>query len=227
MPNCAPPSTALRYTGVSRAKVMADAQAMAQMQRDRTRLEAGFVAIDPASGAVKAWVGSRDFATDQFDHVVQAVRQPGSTFKPFVYGAALEAGVSPDYGYLDRPVEIPLADGSTWRPTDMSEPSGEPMTIRDGLALSKNTITAQLVHDIGVPRVVAFAQAAGVDRSPLDAVPSLALGTSPVTLLEMASGYATIAAQGEHRAPVLVARITDRHGAVLADFAPETRRGGR
>ncbi len=206
------------------AKVMGDAAAMARMQRDKTRLEAGFVAIEPASGAVKAWVGSRDFETDQFDHVAQAARQPGSTFKPFVYGAALEAGMSPDHGYLDRPVEIALADGSVWRPTDMSEPSGEPMTIRDALAQSKNTVTAQLVHDIGVPRVVAFAQAAGVDRSPLDPVPSLALGTSPVTLLEMASGYATLAARGEHRAPVLVSRITDRHGAVLADFAPQARR---
>ncbi len=206
------------------AKVMADAAAMAALRRDKSRLEAGFVALDPASGAVLAWVGSRDFATDQFDHVAQAARQPGSTFKPFVYGAALEAGMSPDWGYLDRPVEIALADGNVWRPSDMSEPSLEPMTIRDALVHSKNTVTAQLMQDIGVPRVLDFARAAGVDRSPLDAVPSLALGTSPVTLLEMVDAYAAIAALGVQHAPRLILRITDRHGAVLADFAPQPRR---
>jgi len=209
------------------ATLMHDDAALAALRSDKTRLEAGFVALDPASGEVRAWVGSRDFVTDQFDHVAQAARQPGSTFKPFVYGAALEAGMSPDYGYLDRPVEIALADGSVWRPSDMGEPSLEPMTLAEALVHSRNTVTAQLMLDIGVPRVAAFARAAGVDRSPLDAVPSLALGTSPVTLLEMVNGYAAIASQGVQHAPLLMLRITDRHGRVLADFAPDPRRAMR
>ena len=92
---------------------------MAKLRADKTRLQAGFVAIDPATGHVKAWVGSRDFKTDQFDHVAQARRQPGSTFKPFVYGAALEQGMSPDKRFIDRAVEIPLPDGTVWRPSDL------------------------------------------------------------------------------------------------------------
>jgi penicillin-binding protein 1A len=198
---------------------------MARLKQEKTRLEAGFVAIDPASGEIRAWVGSRDFDVDQFDHVAQAARQPGSTFKPFVYGAALEAGIGPDRSYVDDAVEIPLGNGKVWRPTDMgAAPSGEPMTLRDGLIYSKNTITAQVSQEVGIPRIVALAQAMGVDQSKLDPVPSLALGTSPVTLYEMVSAYATIARVGQYHKPLMIRRITDRHGAVLADFGAETRR---
>ena len=90
--------------------------------------------IDPRSGAVRAWVGSRDFIKDQFDHVSQARRQPGSTFKPFVYGAAFEQGMSPGEVLMDEPVEINVGGGQVWRPTDGGEPSYQPMTLRDGLA---------------------------------------------------------------------------------------------
>ena len=204
--------------------LLADPAFMAQLKREKTRLEAGFVAIEPATGQVKAWVGSRDFDVDQYDHVAQAARQPGSTFKPFVYGAALESGLSPDRSYVDGPVEIPLGDGTVWRPTDMSGASGAPMTLRDGLVYSKNTITAQVAQDVGVARIVALAKAMGVDQSRLDPVPSLALGTSPVTLLEMANGYATIAQQGQYHRPVTITRITDRRGETLAEFATQTRR---
>jgi penicillin-binding protein 1A len=206
------------------AALTRDASFMAQLKRDKTRLEAGFVAIDPASGEVKAWVGSRDFDVDQYDHVAQAARQPGSTFKPFVYGAALEGGLSPDQPYVDGPVEVRLNDGSVWRPTDMTPPSGEPMPMRDGLVYSKNTITAQVALDVGVSRIVSLARAMGVEQSRLDAVPSLALGTSPVTLLEMATGYATIAQGGQYHRPVTIKRILDRRGEVLAEFGSETRR---
>ena len=103
------------------AQLKSNKEFMAKLRADKTRLQAGFVAIDPATGDVKAWVGSRDFKTDQFDHVAQARRQPGSTFKPFVYGAALEQGMSPDKRFVDRAVEIPLPDGSVWRPTDLSD----------------------------------------------------------------------------------------------------------
>ena len=85
--------------------------------------------------------------TDPFDHVLQARRQPGSTFKLFVYGAALEQGMSPDQGFIDRAVEISLPNGTVWRPSDQSEPTGRRMTAREGLIYSKNTITAQVMQE--------------------------------------------------------------------------------
>lgn len=205
------------------AKALADAELMDKLRDSKTRLSAGFVAIDPASGAVKAWVGSPDFAREQFDHVAQAKRQPGSTFKPFVYGAALQRGFSTERSYMDEDIEIRLADGKLWKPTDGGGPSFAPMTLRQGLVQSKNTITAQVMQDVGAEAVVNFAQAAGVRESKLDPVPSLALGTSPVTLLEMANAYATLAAMGVRREPLLVTGIEDRNGRLLAAFdsAPE------
>jgi penicillin-binding protein 1A len=200
-------------------RIKGDRDFMRKLRESKARLEAGFVAIDPASGEVKAWVGSRDFARDQFDHVAQAARQPGSTFKPFVYGAALENGIPPEQPYVDAVMDIRAADGSVWRPTDMSGTTGRQMTMRDGLVYSKNTITAQVMRDVGLPPVTKLAQNMGIRQSKLAQVPSLALGTSPVTLLEMVSGYATIAAQGEYRKPVFVRRISDRDGNVIADFA--------
>lgn len=203
--------------------VLSDADALSRLKRDRTRLEAGLLAMDPTNGEIKAWVGSRDFDDDQYDHVAQAERQPGSTFKPFVYGAALEAGIGPERTYMDDPVEIPLGDGRVWKPTDMTGTSGAPMSLRDGLVYSKNTITAQVMQEVGVERTVELARALGIDRSKLDAVPSLALGTSPVTLLELVNAYASIARQGIHHTPVLVRRITDREGRVLATFGTQSR----
>ena len=203
--------------------VLADADTMATLRADKTRLSAGFIAIDPTSGAVRAWVGSPDFARDQFDHVAQAKRQPGSTFKPFVYGAALQRGMSTERRFLDGAIDIALADGGIWQPTDGSGPSGEMMTMREGLVQSKNTITAQVMQEVGAEAVAGFAQLAGVREAKLDMVPSLALGTSPVTLLEMGNAYATLASLGGRRAPLLIAQIDDRNGKVLESFesAPE------
>jgi penicillin-binding protein 1A len=204
--------------------VMANAEFMSRLRAEKTRLQAGFLAMDPTTGEVKAWVGSRDFDDDQYDHVSLAARQPGSTFKPFVYGAALESGISPEHAYVDAPVEIRLNDGTVWRPTDMSAPSGEMMTLRDGLVFSKNVITAQVAQEVGVSRVADLARSLGVTQSRLDPVPSLALGTSPVTLMEMVNAYSTIAQQGQYHKPVMIKRITSRQGEVLAEFVGETRR---
>ncbi len=218
----------------ARAKGLADGEALKQLQadkarmavlrRDKLRLEAGFMAMDPNTGEVKAWVGSRDFEHSQFDHVAQAQRQPGSTFKPIVYGAAMEAGIGPERAYLDGPVEVRLDARTVWRPTDMHGFTGQMMTLREGLVYSKNTITAQVSQEVGVPRIVGLAQAMGVDRSKLDPVPSLALGTSPVTLMEMVNAYCTIAAQGTRHKPVFIRRITARDGEVLAEFVSEASR---
>ena len=197
---------------------------MVKLRAEKTRMQAGLVAIDPATGHIKAWVGSRNFETDPFDHVAQARRQPGSTFKPFVYGAALEQGMPPDKRFIDRAVEIPMPDGTVWRPTDLTPPSGRSMTAREGLIYSKNTITAQVMQITGAKNTAALARNMGIRQSKLDEVPSLALGTSPVTPLEMVAAYSTIAARGQYRQPIFITAITDKHGNVLARFSAESER---
>ncbi|HUF42377.1 MAG TPA: transglycosylase domain-containing protein [Verrucomicrobiae bacterium] len=206
------------------AQLKGNKEFLARLRAEKTRLQAGFLAIDPISGHVKAWVGSHDFNTDPFDHVAQARRQPGSTFKPFVYGAAIEHGMSPDRRFIDRVVDIALPDGTVWRPSDPSASTGERLTVREGLVHSKNTITAQVMQEVGPRRTADFARRMGVNQSKLDEVPSLALGTSPVTPLEMVAAYSTLAALGEYRQPIFITRITDKHGNVLARFANESKR---
>ncbi|MFZ2393645.1 penicillin-binding protein 1A, partial [Rhodoferax sp.] len=178
-------------------------------------LQAGFLALDPRDGAVRAWVGSRDFALEQFDHVSQARRQPGSTFKPFVYGAAFMQGMNPSDTFVDQPVAISSPGSEVWTPSDVTPPSYRPTSLRSGLVYSKNTITAQVMQKVGPERVGQLAQAMGVRQSKLDLVPSLALGTSPVTLIEMVAAYGTIANGGNYFAPHLVLRVEDRNGQLL------------
>jgi penicillin-binding protein 1A len=228
MPRDTPAFRSARRAGVGEAQALASALAdtasMDRLRDEKTRLTAGFVAIDPTSGAVRAWVGSPDFAREQFDHVVQAKRQPGSTFKPFVYGAALQRGFSTEQTCVDGEVGIALADGSVWHPTDGAGASGLPTTLREGLVQSKNTITAQVMQAVGAEAVVNFARAAGVRESTLNPVPWLALGTSPVTLLETADAYETLAALGERPKPLLIAQIADRDGRVLESFDSQPER---
>jgi penicillin-binding protein 1A len=197
---------------------VAQLQSVADSQRkrgqERSLLQAGFLALDPRNGYVKAWVGSPDFAAEPFDHVNQARRQPGSTFKPFVYAAAFMQGFSPSETFIDQPVSF--GNGSeVWTPGDATAPSGEPMSLRDGLVYSRNTITAQLMQQVGPAKVGELARAMGVRQSKLDLVPSLALGTSPVTLREMVASYGTIANGGSYVEPVLVIRVEDRTGKTL------------
>ena len=215
--------------GLQKAANQAVARQMAQLQsladgrvkagQERAVLQAGFLALDPRDGAVRAWVGSRDFAVEQFDHVSQARRQPGSTFKPFVYGAAFMQGSRPSDTLMDEPVAIKLPGGDVWTPSDGTPPTGLPTTLHDGLAQSRNTITAQLMQKVGPVNVVRLAQALGVRQSKLEPVLSLALGTSSVTLLEMVTAYGSIANGGTYRAPLIVVRVEDRQGKVLAQFA--------
>jgi penicillin-binding protein 1A len=211
-------------SGRGKAEVLntlrADDAFMAALRARKTRLETGFVAIAPANGHVLAWVGSRDFATDSFDHVQQARRQPGSTFKPFVYGAALEMGMSPGREFKSRNAAIRLPGNGVWQPRDEGPAQGDKASLEDGLVYSRNAVTAQVMDEVGPAQVVKFAQRLGVRDSRLEQVPSLALGTSPVSLLEMASAYATIAALGEYREPVLVTQVRDAQGRVLAEFGP-------
>lgn len=200
--------------------LQADSAFMQKLRDDKTRLQAGFLALDPTNGHVMAWVGSRDFADDQFDHVQQARRQPGSTFKPFVYGAAFEDGIRPADTFVDQALEIPLGNGAFWRPGDAGGPSGATMTLRQGLMYSKNSITAQVMQAVGPEHVAKLARSMGVRQSKLDEVLSLALGTSPVTLKEMVTSYSTLANEGRYIEPMLISAVEDRNGQVIEVFQP-------
>lgn len=205
--------------GQAIAQLREDEAFMAQLRRRKTTLQAGFLALEPQTGHVKAWVGSRDYNDDKFDHVQQARRQPGSTFKPFVYGAAFEMGIPPNETLVDGPVAIQIDRNQVWRPGDVGDgPTNLPMTLREGLARSKNTITAQLIMRVGPSRVAALARSMGVRQSPLHEVPSLALGTSPVTLKEMVTAFGSIANGGSYIQPVLVTSIEDRERNTLDQF---------
>ncbi len=207
-------------------RLEADGDLVRKVWTGKTRLQAGFLALDPATGQVKAWVGSRDFRLDQYDHVDQARRQPGSTFKPFVYGAAFQDGMSPDETMLDAPVEIRVDARTVWKPTDIDGATGQPMSARDGLVRSKNTITAQVMQRVGPARIAQVARAMGVRHSQLEAVPSLALGTSPVTLKEMVASYGTIVNSGSYVEPLVVTRIERTGLGTVAEFRPRAPEQG-
>ncbi|MEM1115924.1 MAG: transglycosylase domain-containing protein [Bacteroidota bacterium] len=183
-----------------------------------TRVEAALVAIHPMTGAVRAYVGSRDFARDEYDHAGVALRQPGSTFKAFVFASALQRGYAPDDEIEGGGVIIEMDDGTRWEPRGGTS-SG---TLADALVYSKNAATARITTEVGPHRVALAARTMGV-TSDLDVVPSIGLGTSPVTLLEMTSAYGTIANDGLRRVPRLVTRIETASGTVLEAFGA----GGR
>jgi penicillin-binding protein 1A len=187
-------------------------------------LNAGMVAMDPGTGEIKAWVGGISHRYFKYDHVKLATRQAGSTFKPFVYGKAIEAGYSPCQELLDISPVIELPDGTTWQPPNAEGDFGfgESLTLREALARSKNSISVQVIQLVTPANVVEFAQRLGITTR-LDAVPSLALGTSDVSLYEMAAAYSSFVNQGIHTDPFFITRIEDKNGNVLETFIPKTR----
>lgn len=159
-------------------------------------------------GAVVAMIGGRDYAKSQFNRAVQAHRQPGSAFKMFIYLAAMEAGWTPDDMMEDKPTSIPVYR-NVWRPKNYDGKYHGEMTLRQALTKSINTIAAQLIQQVGPQRVVLLAKRLGV-RSDLVALPSLALGSSEVTLLELTTAYAHLASDGMGVRPYAITEIRSR-----------------
>lgn len=187
-------------------------------------LQAGMISLDPATGAIKAWVGGINHKFFKYDHVFQGKRQPGSTFKPFVYGLAIESGYSPCQQLKDISPFFSIPGQPDWWPENANggRGTGEAMTIRQAMARSVNSITAQLLKEMGPENVVEFAHRVGIE-SPLDPVPSLCLGTSDVSLYELAGAYSTFVNSGVYTAPYFIARIEDKNGNVVENFIPKTR----
>ena len=170
-------------------------------------MHCGFVAMEPLTGYVKAWVGDIDFDTWKYDKVT-AQRQPGSTFKLFVYTEAMNQGMTPNKVYVDTYYRI----GGNWTPHNANgEVSGSGMSLRSAFAHSVNTIAAKLGQDVGISNVARTAHAMGI-KSKLEEVPSLALGASDVNLLELVDAYSTVVNDGSMHEPVFFTRILDRDG---------------
>lgn len=174
-------------------------------------LQGALVSLDPQTGEVRALVGGRDFNKSPFDRAIQAKRQAGSAYKPFVYAAALEDGFTPAtlITNLDNPV---LTAEGGWTPED-EHTTADFMTVRSALRMSSNRAAVQVLNTIGIPRAVSYAQRLDVGTPP--SVPSLALGASDVTLLSMTAAYGAFADGGIVRTPVLIRRVEDRDGKVL------------
>jgi 1A family penicillin-binding protein len=182
-----------------------------QAVRHQEPLQAALVGIDPSSGEVRAMVGGRDFSNSRFNRAIQARRQPGSAFKPFVYATALEAGYSPAsvIDNLDAPVDTPQG---AWTPED--EHSTAPaMTIRTALRTSSNRAAVRMLQNVGISKTVDYAKRLGIGTLP--SVPSLALGSGEVTLMAMTSAYSVFAAEGVRRPPILIRRVEDERGRTL------------
>jgi penicillin-binding protein 1A len=208
--------------GDALAQLRADEAFMDSLRTSKTRLEVGLVAIEPQTGHVRAWVGGRDFVADKFDHVATARRQTGSTFKPFVYVAAIDNGYSPYYRVADSAFVWRQAGQPDWRPRNFGGGAGGVVTLRAALAQSRNIATARLTQEVGPATVRRYAQRLGIE-SPLEAVPSIGLGVADATLLEMTGAYAALANYGVHNAPSVITRIEDRQGNLLEEFRPQSR----
>ena len=189
-------------------------------------LQAGFMSMDSQTGAIKAWVGGINHKYFKYDHVRQGTRQPGSTFKPFVYGTAIEAGYNPCLKFQDVSPTFNLSGGGTWTPANAGgdRGTGERLNLRQALAQSKNSITAQVLQLVGAENVVDFARRSGI-KSHLDAVPALCLGVNDVSLYELLGAYNTFVNLGIHIEPFYITRIEDKNGNVIQNFVPVRKQG--
>lgn len=192
-----------------------------------TILNTGMMSMDPVSGHIKVWVGGIDFDHFKYDHVNQAKRQAGSTFKPFAYLAALESGMSPCDKFVDKPVKIAYDENNEqkfWEPKNSDYSfTGQEMTLRHAMGRSVNSVTAQITEKVGWDNVVKYAHECGIESN-LKSVPSVSLGSNDVSVYEMVKAYGTFLNKGNRTEPILVQRITDHDGNVLQDFKAETKR---
>ncbi len=190
-------------------------------------LNTGMMSMEPQTGEVKAWVGGINFRHFKYEHVKQARRQVGSTFKPFVYATAIDQlQLSPCYELPNTLHTIPAGSHGvtdSWTPKNSSGKYGGMVNLKQALANSLNTITARLIDKIGPEPVIDLLDKLGVDTSNIDPVAAIALGSVDLSVFEMVSAYSTFANKGVYVKPVIVTRIEDKNGTILYQHVPETR----
>lgn len=182
-------------------------------------LNAGMLSVEPGSGAIRAWVGGINFKHFQYDHVMQAKRQVGSTFKPIVYAAALENGVGPCDYFSARPVTY--ANYDDWTPTNSGNIDSEKdYAVKAALANSINTVAVKVLEEAEIPNIIDLAHRMGIE-SVIPPVPSIALGSAELSVEELSKAYTAFLNNGRPSEPYFVKRIIDKSGKVLAEFEPE------
>lgn len=188
-------------------------------------LQAGLMAMEPQTGHVKAWVGGNNYKYFQYDHVGQGARQVGSTFKPFVYAAAIEQlNMSPCDSIIDAPYTIPKGRHNvteTWTPSNSDHEYRGMVTLKKALALSINTVSAKLIDKVGPDAVIDLTKKLGVS-SKIPSQPSIALGAVEITVHDMVAAYSTFANQGVYVKPQFITRIEDKNGVVIYESVPES-----
>lgn len=186
-------------------------------------IESAFVAASTEDGAIKAMVGGFDYNRNKFNHVTQAWRQPGSSFKPFIYSASLERGLSPATVINDAPISFDAGQtgGQAWEPKNYDGKYEGPMTMRRGLTKSKNMISIRILHRIGAKYGQEYTTRFGFDAEKNPPYLTLALGAGAVTPLQMAGAYAVFANGGYKVAPYLISKVTDANGKVLSQANPD------
>lgn len=186
-------------------------------------VEGAFVALDPRTGAIRALVGGFDFDKNKFNHASQAWRQPGSSFKPFIYSAALEKGFTPATIINDAPLFFDggVTGGQPWEPKNYDGKYDGPMSLRTGLAKSKNMISIRILQAVGPKTAQEWVGRFGFDPEKHPAFLTMALGAGSVTPLQMAAGYAVFANGGYRVNPWLIAKVTDHKGRVISEAAPQ------
>ena len=193
-------------------------------------VEGAFVALDPRDGAIKALVGGFDFNKNKFNHVTQAWRQPGSSFKPFIYSAALEKGFTPSTVVNDAPLffDAGVTGGQPWEPKNYDGTFEGPMSLRKGLAKSKNMISIQILQSIGANYAQDWIGKFGFDADKHPPYLTMALGAGSVTPMQMAVGYSVFANGGIRINPWLVSKVSEQRGKVLVETAtPELSEDSR
>ncbi len=189
-------------------------------------LNIGMMAMDPRNGNIRAWVGGINFKYFKYDHVAQSKRQPGSTFKPFVYVTAIDNGFSTCERVMDEPVSFGPADGvygAIYTPKNSTgRYSYASLTLRQALGQSVNSVSARLIKEFKPGKVIEYAHQLGI-RSELPESPSLCLGVGEVSLYEMLSGYGVFANSGKYTEPLFVTRIEDKNGEVLKEYLPDQK----
>ena len=185
-------------------------------------VEGAFVAMDPRDGSIKALVGGFDFAKNKFNHVTQALRQPGSSFKPFIYSAALEKGFTPATIINDAPLffSADVTGGQPWEPKNYDGTFEGPMTMRRGLAKSKNMISIRLLQATGTEYAQEWVGKFGFEAEKHPAYLTMALGAGTVTPMQMATGYSVFANGGYRVNPWLITKVSEQRGKVLVESSP-------